>query len=68
MDPCGLSEPISAFANHLAMLDYAPLTVGGYVDSARHFAAWLNKAGIAASVVDEQIIVRFARQRREASA
>lgn len=61
MDPCGLSEPISAFANHLATLGYTPLTVGGYTDSARHFAAWLNKVGIAASVVDEQTIIRFAR-------
>lgn len=61
MDPCGLSEPISAFANHLATLGYTPLTVGGYTDSARHFAAWLNKVGIAASVVDEQTIIPFAR-------
>lgn len=61
MDPCGLSEPISAFANHLATLGYTPLTVGGYTDSARHFAAWLNKVGIAASVVNEQTIIRFAR-------
>lgn len=61
MDARGLSEPILAFANHLATLGYTPLTIGGYTGSARHFAAWLNKAGIAVSTVDEQTIARFAR-------
>jgi len=61
MGPCELSELIEAFARQLEALGYARLTIGGYTDSARHFASWLDKAGITPSDVDEQIVVRFAR-------
>jgi integrase/recombinase XerD len=63
MDVGELDEPIIAYAAHLAGLGYAPLTIKGCADSARHLGAWLALSGIAASALDERVLARFARHR-----
>lgn len=61
MSSGGLGELICMFVTHLNGLGYTQLTIKGYADSARHFAAWLNRTGIDISDVDEQIIEQFSR-------
>jgi len=58
-----LSSWIDRFAEELAAQRYAPLTIEGYTASARHFAAWLCKAGISIDVIDDNIVRSFAEHR-----
>lgn len=63
MDPGALGSLVGDFTIRLAGLAYTHLTVTGYEDSARHFAQWLQLAGIAAGSIDETIVRRFAQHR-----
>ena len=58
-----LGPLIEGYADHLARLRHTQLTIGNAVDSARHLAAWLARAGIALCDVDEAAVARFARHR-----
>lgn len=55
-----LAEPIAAFAAHLSGLGYAPLTIAGYTDAARHLGTWLALSGMDVSALDEPVFERFA--------
>jgi site-specific recombinase XerD len=60
MDPGILKPLVDEFAAHLRGLRYTPLTVRGYIDSARHFAEWLNLSD--ATIVDvNEAIARFSQ-------
>ncbi|GAA5626577.1 tyrosine recombinase XerC [Brucella sp. NBRC 12953] len=63
LDPGPLSSWIDRFAEELAAQRYAPLTIEGYTASARHFAAWLCKAGTSIDVIDDNIVRSFAEHR-----
>ncbi|WP_247877678.1 tyrosine-type recombinase/integrase [Brucella pituitosa] len=63
LDPGPFSSWIDRFAEELAAQRYAPLTIEGYTASARHFAAWLCKAGISIDVIDDNIVRSFAEHR-----
>lgn len=41
MEAGDLAPWVAAFADELGSLGHTALTVGGYTDCARHFAAWL---------------------------
>ena len=41
---------VERFTDHLTSLGHSRLTVTGLSDSARHFADWLCRAGIAAGI------------------
>jgi len=63
LDPGALSSWIDRFADELAAQRYTPLTIEGYTASARHFAAWLGRAGISIDVIDGDVVRRFAEHR-----
>lgn len=63
LDPGPLSPWIDQFAADLAAQRYTPLTIEGYTASARHFAAWLGRAGIPFDAIDDEVIRRFAEHR-----
>jgi len=63
MDAGASGVLIEGFAAHLARLGHMPFTIGNAVDSARHLAEWLARAGIVLSDVDEAALARFARHR-----
>ncbi|MBX4899679.1 tyrosine-type recombinase/integrase [Rhizobium bangladeshense] len=63
LDPGPLSSWIDRFADELAAQRYTPLTIEGYTASARHFAAWLGRAGISIDVIDGDVVRRFAEHR-----
>jgi site-specific recombinase XerD len=63
LDPGPLSSWIDRFADELAAQRYTPLTIQGYTASARHFAAWLGRAGISIDVIDSDVVRRFAEHR-----
>lgn len=63
MDPGALRPLVQEFTNHLADLGHTRLTVGNYVDAARHFAEWLDRSGIAPADVHGGTIERFAQHR-----
>lgn len=60
MDPGDLAGTIAAFDEELIGLGHTRLTRLGITDAARHFAAWLNLAGILPANVDEEVVTRFA--------
>lgn len=60
LDPGPLSQWIDQFAAELAAQKYAPLTIGNYTDSARHFSVWLGDAGISIDTIDDDVVRRFA--------
>jgi integrase/recombinase XerD len=66
MDPGVLRTFVDEFAAQLKRLRYAPLTVRGYADSARHFAEWLRRSDLTVVDVDEAI-ARFAQHRCQCS-
>jgi integrase/recombinase XerD len=54
---------VERFTDHLTGLGHSRLTVIGLSDSARHFADWLCRAGIAAGDVDNRVLDEFAHHR-----
>lgn len=63
MEPGDLAPLIERFAAHLSGLGHADFTVDGYCASARHFAVWLDRSGIALNAVDGRVVARFADHR-----
>ena len=57
--PGALRPLVQEFANHLADLGHTRLTVSNYADAARHFAAWLDRAGIAPAALGHETIPHF---------
>ena len=53
----------AAFATELRSLRHTDLTIGGYTDCARHFAAWLASNAIGLDKVDDGTLDRFAKHR-----
>lgn len=63
MDAGEVAPLVAEFAAHLRVLGHSCLTVGAYEASARHFACWLVRAGLAVGDVDDDVVDRFARYR-----
>lgn len=63
MEPGDLAPLIERFAAHLSGLGHTDFTVDGYRASARHFAVWLDRSGIALNAVDGRVVARFADHR-----
>jgi integrase/recombinase XerD len=63
MNAGALAPFVEKFAEHLTGLGHSRLTVAGLSDSARHFANWLCRAGIAASDVADRVLDEFAHHR-----
>ncbi len=63
MDAGALGPLVETFAEQLVALRYSRLTVTGLSDSARHFADWICRVGIAPSDIDDAIVEQFARHR-----
>jgi site-specific recombinase XerD len=61
MDAGVLAPWISEFACSLKALAHSDLTIRGYTDSARHFAAWVHDAGLQLDGIGEGDVERFAR-------
>ena len=61
MDAGFLTPWISEFACSLRTLAHSDLTIRGYTDSARHFAAWVHDAGLQLDGIGEGAVERFAR-------
>ena len=63
MDAGALGSHVDEFTLRLSSLAYTRLTVADYEASARHFAQWLQLAGIAVGRIDDAVVRRFARHR-----
>ena len=63
MDAGTLASKVNEFTIRLSSLAHTNLTVSGYEASARHFAQWLQFAGIAPGSIDGPVVRRFARHR-----
>ena len=63
MDAGFLAPLIAEFACSLEALAYSKLTIGGYSDSARHFAAWVCDEGLSWEDLDRGAVDGFARHR-----
>jgi hypothetical protein len=50
---------LEGFAAEMASVGYAPLTIGGYLDSAIHFGGWLEAQGLSLVDIDEKIVKAF---------
>jgi integrase/recombinase XerD len=63
MEAGDLAPWVAAFSAELVALRHTDLTISGYIDCARHFAAWLavNKRGL--DEVDDRTLERFAKHR-----
>ena len=61
MDAGVLAPLIAEFEASLEALGHSRLTVGGYTDSARHFAAWLFDAGLQVDEAGKDTVDLFAR-------
>lgn len=61
MDAGKLEPWVYAFADGFAALKYAPLSIRGYTDSARHFAAWLAVENISLDDINVSTLGHFAR-------
>jgi site-specific recombinase XerD len=57
-----LAPLIAEFEASLRVLGHSPLTIRGYTDSARHFAAWALAAGLSLHEVEADTIARFTNQ------
>jgi integrase/recombinase XerD len=60
LDPGLLRPLVERFTSHLAGLGHSALTVGGYGDAARHFAAWLHLRDQGVVDIDEHTCAGFA--------
>jgi site-specific recombinase XerD len=63
MEAGDLAPWVAAFADELRSLGHTALTVGGYTDCARHFAAWLTIDNIGLDDVGDGSLGRFGRHR-----
>lgn len=63
LDPGPLLPLVARFTEHLVGLGHTALTVAGYGDAARHFAAWLQQSGSAITHVDAATCAGFANHR-----
>lgn len=61
MDAGFLIPLIAEFGASLEALGYSRLTIGGYTDSARHFATWILDAGLLLDEICKDTVDRFAR-------
>jgi len=61
MDGGFLTPLITEFGTSLGAQGHSSLTIRGYTDSARHFAAWAVDAGLQLDEVGKDQVVRFAR-------
>ncbi|WP_255245881.1 site-specific integrase [Sphingobium sp. D43FB] len=65
LDPGSLAPWIDRFGAELADRRYSRLTILGYTDAARHFAAWVNSTSTPIQMVDADLLRRFADHRCE---
>ena len=65
LDPGSLAPWIDRFGAELADRRYSRLTISGYTDAARHFAAWVNSTSTPIQMVDADLLRRFADHRCE---
>lgn len=63
MEAGGLAPWVAAFAGELGSLGHTSLTIGGYTDCARHFAAWLAFNNIELDEVGDGSLDRFVKHR-----
>lgn len=63
MDAGELAPLVAEFVEQLRALGHSRFTTGGYEASARHFACWLTRTGLAVCDVDDDVVRRFARHR-----
>jgi len=63
MDAGDMGPLVEGFVRHLSADGYTGLTVAGYEASARHFAQWLTRTGIAHRDINDDVVRRFARHR-----
>ena len=61
MDAGFLAPLIAEFGSSLEALAHSSLTIRGYTDSARHFAAWISDAGLQLDDVGKEMVESFAR-------
>jgi site-specific recombinase XerD len=61
MDAGFLTPLIAEFGTSLGALGHSRLTISGYTDSARHFAAWVLDAGLQLEEIGKDKVDRFAR-------
>ena len=54
---------LEGFATEMASVGYAPLTIGGYLDSTIHFGEWLQARGLSLTDIDEKIVKAFGAHR-----
>jgi site-specific recombinase XerD len=66
-DPGVLLPFVQSYIAYLTARGHASLTVTGYSDCARHFAAWLCQSDIALADVGDGVIEQFARHRCQCS-
>lgn len=59
LDPGSLAPWIDRFGAELASRRYSRLTISGYTDAARHFAAWINSASTPMHMVDADVLRSF---------
>ena len=63
MEAGELAPWVVSFGAELGSLRHTDLTIRGYVDCARHFAAWLALNSIGIGAVDDRTLDRFAKHR-----
>ena len=63
LDPGPLRPLVEEFGRCLASQGHTILTVRGYEDAARHFAAWFQQTGTAVADIGEDTCVAFAAHR-----
>ena len=63
MEAGDLAPWVATFADELGSLGHTPLTVRGYTDCARHFAAWIAIANIGLDEVSDGSVDRFRKHR-----
>ncbi len=63
MEAGDLAPLVAEFSAALGLLRHTGLTMRGYTDCARHFAAWLASNAISLDNVDDQTLDRFANHR-----
>ena len=67
MDAGFLAPLIAEFGASLEALAHSSLTVRGYADSARHYAAWICDAGLQLDDIGEETVDGFARHHCQCS-
>jgi site-specific recombinase XerD len=65
LNPGPLAPWIDRFSAELVSRHYSRLTISGYTDAARHFAAWMNSTSTPIQLVDADALRHFADHRCE---